>query len=71
MELNGAGAEAAHIYTPGFSFFKGQTIIFKHFNMMYQAAKENNKRGIAYMTYRDFKNMNILEKNYRQKVNFI
>jgi len=71
MELNGAGAEAAHIYTPGFPFFKGQAVIFKHFNMMYQAAKENYKKGVAYMSYREFKKMNKLEKEYRQKVSLI
>jgi hypothetical protein len=71
MELNGAGAEPAHIYEPGFPFFKGQAVIFKHFNMMYLAAKENNKKGVPYMSYRDFKDMNQLEKEYRQKVNLI
>ncbi len=43
LEINGAGAEPAHIYEPGFSFFKAQITIAKHFRMMYEAAKENNK----------------------------
>jgi hypothetical protein len=68
LELNGAGAEPAHIYEPGFPFLKGQAVIFNHFNMMYNAAKENNKRGVPYMSYKSFKNMQKLEKAYRQKV---
>ncbi|HMG83540.1 MAG TPA: hypothetical protein VK559_10940 [Ferruginibacter sp.] len=68
LELNGAGAEPAHIYEPGFPFFKGQAVLFKHFNMLYKAAKANNKKGIPYMSYKDFKDMQLLEKTYRQKV---
>lgn len=68
LELNGAGAEPAHIYEPGYPFLKGQAVIFKHFSMMYRAAKENNKRGIPYMSYQSFKNMQKLDKDYRQKV---
>ena len=69
LELNGAGAEPAHIYDPGFSFFKAQFVIAKHYKMMYLAAMENNKNGIDYMTYQSFKQTRKLEKEYKQKIN--
>ncbi|MBC7935175.1 MAG: hypothetical protein H7Y86_07435 [Rhizobacter sp.] len=71
LEVNGAGAEPAHIYEPGFSFFKAQLTIAKHFRMMYKAARENNRNGVAYMSYRDFKNTQRLEKEYRSKVTVV
>lgn len=71
LEVNGAGAEPAHIYHPGASFFKAQLTIAQHFNMTYQAARENNKSGVAYMTYQDFKNTQKLKKEYRLNVSVI
>jgi hypothetical protein len=71
LEVNGAGAEPAHIYEPGFSFFKAQLTIAKHFRMMYKAARENNKNGVAYMSYKNFKDTQRLEKQYRSKVTVV
>ncbi len=68
LELNGARAEPAHIYEPGFSFLKAQLTIAKHFRMMYEAARENNKNGVAYMSYKNFKDTLRLRKEYRSKV---
>ena len=45
LELNGAGAEPAHIYDPNFSFFKAQQVIAQHYKMLYQASTINNKDG--------------------------
>lgn len=67
LELNGAGAEPAHIYQPGFSFFKAQKVITAHYEMMYRAAKENKKRGFEYMSFRSFKQIRSMEKAYKQK----
>ena len=67
LELNGAGAEPAHIYQPGFSFFKAQKIITAHYEMMYAAAKENKKRGFSYMNFRSFNEIRNMEKVYKQK----
>ncbi|MCX6210637.1 MAG: hypothetical protein NTZ59_14325, partial [Bacteroidetes bacterium] len=55
LELNGAGAEPAHIYDPSFSFLKAQQVIVQHYKMLYQAATVNNKGGVAYMSYNDFR----------------
>jgi hypothetical protein len=71
LEVNGARAEPAHIYEPGFSFFKAQLTIAKHFRMMYNAARENNKNGVAYMSYKNFKDTLRLRKEYRSKVRVV
>ncbi len=71
LEVNGAGAEPAHIYEPGFSFFKAQLTIARHFRMMYKAARENNKNGVTYMSYKDFKDTLRLEKAWRSKVTVV
>ena len=68
LELNGAGAEPAHIYDPKFSFIKAQQVIAQHYKMMHQASTSNNKKGIAFMSYTDFKNWRKLEKEFKQKV---
>ena len=68
LELNGAGAEPAHIYNPGFSFFKAQLVIIKHYKMMYQAAIENHKMGVPFMSFKSFRVTRKLEKHYKQKV---
>jgi len=68
LELNGAGAEPAHIYDPNFSFFSAQLVLAKHYKMMYEAAVENNKNGTEYMTYNAFKRTRKLERKFKQKV---
>ncbi len=68
IELNGAGAEPAHIYQPGFSFFKAQLVLSKHYKMMYEAAMENKRRGVSLMSYRDYKEIKRQEKIYKSKI---
>jgi hypothetical protein len=69
LEVNGTAAEAAHIYEPGYSFFKAQIEIAKHFKMMYEAAIENKKKGNEYISFHTFRNILTLEKQYRQHAN--
>ena len=71
LELNGAGAEPSHIYTPGFSFFKAQVVIAKHYQMMYQAALENKKAGVPFMSFKSFNYTRKMEKYYKPSVHFI
>ncbi len=68
LELNGAGAQPAHIYDPKFSFYEAQHVLVKHYNMMFEAATENNRRGIGYMSYQSFKKTKKLEKAHKMKV---
>ena len=53
MELNGCGAEPAHIYQPGFSFVEALRVLFRHWYDIYYISKENHKRGVAYISFRE------------------
>ena len=55
MELNGAGSEPAHIYDPGFPFFKGLKVLFHHWKVLYEISVENHKRGVPYLTFKQGK----------------
>lgn len=50
LELNGAGAEPAHIYQPGFSLWQGWRILLQHWHILYAISRENHRRGVPYMT---------------------
>lgn len=52
VELNGCGAEPAHIYQSGFSLFKAYKVVFNHFKWMAEVSLENKKLGIPYLTTR-------------------
>jgi hypothetical protein len=55
MELNGCGAEPAHIYHPGASFFTGMGTIITHWRNLYRVSKENHKRGVPYLSFKEGK----------------
>ena len=50
LELNGAGAEPAHIYQPGFSLWTAWGVLLHHWQILYNISRENHRRGVAYMT---------------------
>ncbi len=68
LELNGSGAEPAHIYDPSFSYREAQIVISKHYKMMFDAAMENKKRGFSFMNYKDYLRTKRLEKEYKNKI---
>lgn len=53
LELNGAGAEPAHIYQPGFSLREAYRVLFHHARVLYDISRENHRRGVPYMTLRE------------------
>jgi hypothetical protein len=55
MELNGCGAEPAHIYQPGFSLWKALGVLFTHWRNMFLISIQNNKRGVAYISFSEGK----------------
>jgi len=50
LELNGAGAEPAHIYQPGFSIWKAWRVLLHHWRVLFDISRENHRRGVSYMT---------------------
>jgi hypothetical protein len=53
LELNGCGAEPAHIYQPGFSFTKAVGVLLKHWRNIFLIAEENAKRGYTFTTFQE------------------
>jgi hypothetical protein len=68
LELNGSGAEPAHIYDPSFSFIQAQVVIARHYKMMFDAAMENKKRGFPFMSYQKFRETRKREREYKRKI---
>lgn len=65
MELNGCGAEPAHIYQPGFSLWKALRILTTHWKNMFTISVQNHKRGVPYISFGDGK---FLYKKFKSAV---
>ena len=53
MELNGCGAEPAHIYQPGYSIFKAVGVLFTHWRNIFLIARQNRKRGFTFTSIKE------------------
>lgn len=53
LELNGAGAEPAHIYHPGFSLIQAYKDIIHHLKVLADISILNRKRGIPFYSLRE------------------
>jgi hypothetical protein len=53
MELNGCGAEPAHIYDPQYSLFKAVKVLFVHWRTIFDIARENVRRGARYTSWQE------------------
>jgi hypothetical protein len=53
MEVNGCGAEPAHIYHPGFSLFEAMKVLFLHWKILFIISTQNRERGFAYTPLKD------------------
>ena len=53
MELNGCGAEPAHIYQPGYSLWKALGVLTMHWKNMFEISIQNHKRGIPYLSVKE------------------
>jgi hypothetical protein len=53
MELNGCGAEPAHIYQPGSSIITAIRELILHWQNLYRVSKENHERGVAYLSFQE------------------
>jgi hypothetical protein len=57
MELNGCGAEPAHIYHPGFSLWNALRILTTHWKNMFTISVQNHRRGVPYISFREGKRL--------------
>jgi hypothetical protein len=53
LELNGCGAEPAHIYHPGFSLFQAIKVLLRHWKNIFLVARENVERGTPYVSFKE------------------
>lgn len=53
LELNGCGAEPAHIYHPGASLREALRVMFRHWRDLYQVSLQNHLRGVPYISFRE------------------
>ncbi|MEP3387571.1 MAG: hypothetical protein ABJO02_05250 [Reichenbachiella sp.] len=68
LELNGAGAEPAHIYQPGFSLIQAYKDIIHHLKVLADISMLNKKNGIPYYSFRQgLKEIKKIRKYNQQK----
>lgn len=63
MELNGCGAEPAHIYQPGSSLSKAISFLIAHWQNLYRISRENHERGVPYLSFHEGKQIYKRVKN--------
>ena len=57
VELNGCGAEPAHIYHPGSSLWQALKVLTTHWQNLYHISTQNHKRGVQYIPFQEGKNI--------------
>lgn len=53
LELNGCGAEPAHIYHPGYSLRAALVVLYRHWEDIFRISMENNNRGVNFISLKD------------------
>jgi len=53
MELNGCGAEPAHIYHPGYPITRAVAVLLMHWKNIFIISRENARLGIPYTSFKD------------------
>ncbi len=66
IELNGSGAIPGHILDPDFSYLKAQSVLCSHMQWMYQIAVDNHRKGVAYLSWRQYRETKLAERKYKQ-----
>lgn len=51
VELNGCGAEPAHIYHPNASLWRAVSDLIRHWRNMYKVSAQNHAAGTAYLSF--------------------
>jgi hypothetical protein len=53
LELNGCGAEPAHIYDPDFKLLSAMIVLVKHWKTIFEIARQNKKKGVDYIRLKE------------------
>jgi len=67
LELNGTGAEPAHIYDPAYSFVQATKDLCWHYRQMFEIAQHNRKAGERYMAMNEYRSLKRMEKAYKKQ----
>jgi hypothetical protein len=65
VELNGVGAEPAHIYDPNYKLTRAWMDLINQWRMVYKISKYNHRYGVPYMTTKAVKSHLKIMKAYR------
>jgi len=69
IEVNGAGSEPTHIYDPKHSIFFAWKEIIRHWKLLYEISKANNRKGVTYLSFKEGRAMlkanRLLEEHLR------
>ena len=55
LEFNGIASEPAHIYQPGYSIFQAYKDLWQHWKIIYQISQEQAQKGVAAMSWKDWR----------------
>jgi hypothetical protein len=53
LELNGCGAEQAHMYDPHFGLINAIRLLFRHWRDIFRISRENHANGVPYMSVKE------------------
>lgn len=53
VEVNGCGAEPAHIYDPSYRLFTAIGVLFHHWSDIFEISRQNKKRGVQYLSLKE------------------
>jgi hypothetical protein len=53
LELNGCGAEPAHIYDPTFKLLSAMLVLVKHWKTIFEISKQNKNKGVDYIRLKE------------------
>jgi hypothetical protein len=68
LELNGAGAEPAHIYDPAFSRREAYRVLFHHLQVLFRISQENYRNGVQYLSFSEGLRAFLKLKSYRKQM---
>ncbi|MCX7744466.1 MAG: D-alanine--D-alanine ligase [Flavobacteriales bacterium] len=66
VEVNGVGAEPAHIYDPNYKILQAWKDIFRLWDAIFIIARHNHQQGVPYMTTKQVLNQWKLIRKYRK-----
>ncbi len=71
VEINGTGAEPAHVYGQGISMSERYRVLFKHWRIIFDIARQNRKKGVPYMSLKQLREWNRFLSTFYEKMDAV